>query len=117
METVKEGPGPSTSEQNALDTLELLKRLCGVSDDAIARHSGMSRQAVHNRRSGVTAIGLADVDGLAEAFNVPVSLFLMDLDEVRNWLLRNPPGNAPCMTQKKYYESSVQLDLGFGLAA
>lgn len=78
-------------EERAREVMDVLKRLRGLSDGEIATKLGTNRQAVHQRRAGLTRIGLTDVVRLSEAFDVEPLVFLMEPNEAVRWVLDNRP--------------------------
>jgi transcriptional regulator with XRE-family HTH domain len=68
--------------QRALYVAASLRRL---SDDAIAKGSGLSRQAIWARRTGDTRIRPGDLPSLANALDVPETIFDLEEAEVLRW--------------------------------
>lgn len=79
-------------EELARRTLDLFKRLRGLSDAAIGAHLGVQYQAIEQRRKGHTRIHPhRDVPKLAEALRIDEACFYMSDGELLRWIENEAP--------------------------
>lgn len=80
----------SPAEENARKVLIMSARLLGQTNEAIAQHLDRSTQWVQQRRVAETRIRLGTDDiAIADALDIPPSLFTMDPLDAGSWLLNN----------------------------
>lgn len=94
-----------TLRPNPARVLHFVMRNLEVSDADMARKlaeaSGpdteeMTRQAIHNRRTGKSRIAIEDIDAMARVLDVPLDLFLGTPGDAISWLLENKPKQFRC---------------------
>ncbi len=72
-------------------TLHILMATLDVSDIELARRLQLSRQAVHARRTGRTAMTADDLAAVAEALEVDPAILLGPPHEAVRWLVEHQP--------------------------
>lgn len=79
-------------EELARRTLDLFKRLRGISDSDIGAHLGVKYQAIEQRRKGHTRIHPhRDVPRLAQALRIDLECFYMDDSDLLRWIEKEAP--------------------------
>lgn len=105
MYTHEEAGFESDAERNACYAMGYLKDVSKASDKDLAEVLRCSRPGVIRRRQGKQALSLTEIEALSAAYNVPITLFLMDPSEIRNWLAQHWNEWGGTMTLKKYFAS------------
>ena len=83
--------GAARRSSTAPRTLHLIMGLLDVTDAKLARRLDVSRQTVHARRTGRSAMTLDDIEEVADALDVEPALFLGPPHEAVRWLVEHRP--------------------------
>ncbi len=82
-------PTLSPQEDRARITLGLLMGILNLTDKDVAERTGLSRQSVQQRRTGLTKMRLGDVDQMADALGVSALLFSLPPVEALRFVADN----------------------------
>ena len=66
--------------------LDLLGRVLGLTDAAIAKRSKMSRATINAKRNGTSPVRLQDLGPLAAALEVPVEVLISSPRDALRWI-------------------------------
>jgi transcriptional regulator with XRE-family HTH domain len=81
---------PTTLNDTAAQVLSALMDLHDLTDTALGKACGKDRTWIEARRNGRTPFKLADLERLAGALDMPVTMFFEEPREVVRWSLDNP---------------------------
>ena len=88
-------------------TVRALKAYYGVSDAALGRAFGTSRQTINGRLTKATKLSAGEVAGFARFFRVPEGVLYLTKDEAIRWCLDHPDAGPPASLDGSHHSGVV----------
>lgn len=85
----KSKPQLSEKEQRARRVLDVAMNVLAITDDALGKRLGVTRQQVQSRRTGSVRMRLEDVDVYAAALEINPLVFSLGVEEAVKFIVDN----------------------------